>query len=310
MIIPTLTLPLHIIGAIAVGWLGLIVLAWFILDLRYYGKEGFDFRKCRKNNIPYIMNVDIGSGNATGYPAETNKKGPGRIFHKGDAGAKIDPSISMGNDEPLRLARGLDIHIYGTMDAWPTSVRNAAGITKIKEIRRAPKFRALDSIPDKEIMEILDTPDDHLPHDVKLFIEKYKIPNPDVNPDQIKSINQKLDEVMRNPAYRVINWMKREELAVILDADEENIPTMLYQLVIKYFPGNPDDEIKKFSQEALKSIDDLREDPVLATVVSPLIKPYQMLEVIAELKKVSTETPIDPKFGSYRSALKDAPNSF
>ena len=231
MIIPSFTLPLHILAVVAGGWIVTIILVWFIMDLRYYGKEGFDFRRCRKKSVPYNIDVDIGSGNAIGYPAETKRKGAGRIYHKSEAGAKIDPAISMGNDEPIRFPRGLDLQIHGTLDAWPTSLRNAAGIQKIKEIRRKPNYQPLDPIPDKELLEILDTPDDHLPHDLKLFIERYKIPNPDITKEQLRAIDEKLDEILKNPAHRIVNWMRRDDLAAILETDDIDVPLLLSQII-------------------------------------------------------------------------------
>jgi len=309
MIIPTFPIPLHILAAIGAGWVATVVLIWFIMDLRYYGKEGFDFRKCRKKNIPYFIDVDIGSGNAMGYPAETTKKGAGRIFHKSEAGAKIDPAISMGQDEPFRFARGLDIQIHGTLDGWPTSIRNAAGIEKIKEIRRKPRYQPLHRIPDKELLEILDTPDDHLAHDVKLFIEKYKIPNPDIPPEEIQAIDAKLEAILRDPAHRLVNWMRKDDLTAMLLTHEADAPLLLSQMLGKYFAESekiPD----KFPGLVLNELGSLKQDPALANMQSPIIATAKMLEFINALKSEAISTVIDPKFSAFRSALKDNPNSF
>jgi hypothetical protein len=308
MIIPAFTLPIHIILAIAAGWVATLILVWFIMDLRHYGKEGFDFRKCRKDNIPYIIDVDIGSGNAVGYAAEKKKKGAGRIYHKSEAGAKIDPAISMGNDEPIRFPRGLDMQIYGTLDAWPTSLRNAAGIQKIKEIRAKPKYYPLERIPDKELMEILDTPDDHLPHDAKLFIEKYKIPNPDVTQEQVEAVNRKLDGILKDPAQRLVNWMRRDDLSAVLQADVLDIPPLIAQMIAKY--GGGEEVPETFPGMVVQALEELKKDPDLATMVSPIISPHQMLDIINALKSEAARAPIDPKFGAFRAALKDAPNAF
>jgi len=308
VIIPSFTLPLHILATIAGGWIATIILVWFIMDLRHYGKEGFDFRKCRKDNIPYIIDCDIGSGNAIGYPAEKKKKGAGRIYHKSEAGAKIDPAISMGNDEPIRFPRGLDIQIHGTLDAWPTSLRNAAGIQKIKEIRRKPVFQPLDPIPDKELIEILDTPDDHLSHDLKLFIERYKIANPDISQDQLRVIDKKLDEILKNPAHRLVSWMRRDDLATMLQADDIDVPPLLLQMITKYSPGDTVPE--KFPEMVLQKLDELKQDPDLSNMASPIINPARMFEIVNSLKSEATRTAIDPKFGAFRSALKDNPNAF
>lgn len=311
MIIPTFTLPLHIIAAFAVGWIAFLILLWFIMDLRYYAPEGFVFRKCRKDNIPCKIDVDVGSGDATAYAAEVDKKkGPGRIFHKGEAGAKIDPSISSGEDEPIRLPRGLNIQIHGTLDGWPTSVRNAAGIAMIKKIRRKEAYAALDRIPDKELIEILDTPDDNLPHDVKLFIERYKIPNPDISQEQLRVIDKKLDEILKDPDEELIRWMQRDELASLMEADPAEAPNVLHQLILKHFTGNINDLPKEFVPAVLQRIDELKQDEDLAKVKSPIINYHRMLAIINALKEEVSKTAIDPKFGSFRAALKDAPNAF
>lgn len=310
MIIPSLTLPLHILGAIAAGWIVTLILVWFLLDLRFYGKEGFDFRKCRKDNIPYFLDIDVGSGNAVGYPAETKgRKGVGRIFHKSEAGAKIDPAISMGNDEPIRLPKGLDIQIHGTLDAWPTSMKTAAGIAKIKEIRLKPAYSALSRIPDKELIEILDTPDDHLTHDLKLFIERYKIPNPDATEEQIQTVNKVVDGIMKDPAHQVVNWMKRDDLIAILTADLSDVPPMLDQLILRHL--GPDAEVPEaFPAAVMEDLAELKENPFLAGIVSPTISPERMLEIVNGLKAEATRAIIDPKFGAFRAALKDNPNAY
>jgi hypothetical protein len=308
--IPAFVLPLHFLAILATGWLVSMGLLWFIMDLRHYGKEGFDFRKCRKNNIPYFIDVDIGSGSAVGYAAEKTKKGAGRIFHKSEAGAKIDPSISMGNDEPIRLPRGLEIQLHGTLDAWPTSLRNAAGIAKIKEIRRLPEYSPLDAIPDKELIELLDTPDDHLSHDVKLFIERYKIPNPEADPEHVKAVNAKLDAILRNPAHRVVNWLRRDDLATMLLAEEADVDPLLELMIMKYWKGTATETPPEFSIAVHEKLAELRQDPIVSTIVSPIIPTEQMLELINGLKAASTHAIIDPKFCAFRSALKDNPNAF
>lgn len=308
--IPTFVLPLHFLAILATGWLVSIGLLWFIMDLRHYGKEGFDFRKCRKNNIPYFLDVDIGSGAAIGYAAEKTKKGSGRIFHKSEAGAKIDPSISMGNDEPIRLPRGLEIQLHGTLDGWPTSLRNAAGIAKIKEIRQKPQYNPISSIPDKELIEILDTPDDHLPHDLKLFIERYKIPNPDADPEQVRAVNAKLDTILKTPVHRVINWLRRDDLATMLLAEEAEVQPLLELMIMKYWKGVSQEIPPEFPIAVQEKLTELRQDPIISTIVSPIIPPERMLELINELKTEAIHTLIDPKFGAFRSALKDNPNAF
>lgn len=310
MILPSFTLPIHILLAIGAGWLAAIVLVWFIMDLRYYGKEGFDFRKCRKKSIPYFIDVDVGSGNAIGYPAETEKKGPGRIFHKSEAGAKIDPSISMGQDEPIRFPKGLDIQIHGTLDAWPTSVRNAAGIDKIKQIRRKPEYESLDRIPDKELIELLDTPDDHLPHDVKLFIERYKIPNPEISQEQLRAIDKKLDEILKDPEWNLVNWMRRDDLSILLEADMAEVSTLISQMIMKYYRGNIEEIPKEFPNLIFKQIEDLKKEPAFTGMKSPIISPSMMLDILNDMKEETARASIDPKFGAFRSALKDAPCSF
>ena len=310
MIVPSFTLPLHILALLALGWFVTIILVWYLMDLRHYGREGFDMRKCRKKNIPYIIDVDVGSGKSEGYPAEKKKKGAGRILHKSEAGAKIDPGISMGQDEPLHFPRGLDIQIYGTLDAWPTSLKTAAGIHKIKEIRRKPEYAVFDPIPDKDLIELLNMPDEHLPHDVRIFIERYKIQNPDVTTEEIKEINDRMNVIAKDPAFRDINWMRRDDLFHLFQADEADLPVLISQTIDKYNVSN--EPVPPEVPVAVKArVDEIKQsDHFFAEIKSPEIDPIRFLELVNKLKDEAAKTAIDPRFTAYRSALKDNPNAY
>jgi hypothetical protein len=267
-------------------------------------------RRCRKKNIPYIIDVDIGSGKAEGYPGEKKKKGAGRILHKSESGAKIDPGISMGQDEPLHFPRGLDIQIYGTLDAWPTSVKTAAGIAKIKELRRKPEYAVLDPIPDKDLIELLNLPDEHLPHDVRIFIERYKIQNPEVTPEEIRAINERMNAIARDPMHRDINWMRRDDIFRLFQADEADLPEIINQTIAKYNVSN--EAVPPEVPLAIKAkVDELKQlDPFFAEIKSPEIDPIKMLELVNKLKDETAKTAIDPRITAYRSALRDNPNAY
>jgi hypothetical protein len=122
-------------------------------------------------------------------------------------------------------------------------------------------------------------------------------------------VNAKLDAVLKDPKNRIVNWMRRDDLATLLIADEAEVMSLIELMVMKYYRGT-DQMPEEFPAAVQLKLDELRQDPIISEIVSPVIPPERMMELIGILKDRATKAVINPKFGALRAALKDNPNAF
>jgi len=93
MALPQIPIGLeYVIAVPTILILIIIILVWYLLDLRRFGYEGFVFRKCRKKDLPCVRRTDIGTGMVEVLVGEKDKKGAPLFNDPKNDGHLIDPA--------------------------------------------------------------------------------------------------------------------------------------------------------------------------------------------------------------------------
>jgi hypothetical protein len=169
-----LALPFYLILMIAlIPFTIIIILANILLKFWKSGKEGFTFMRARKDGLPVLIDIEIGTNNAEFVVGE--KKNPKDITFTDEAsGVKVDPSLVSAYTEPLRFDGGLEIFGYAYHNWLPQTTKNHLAFKAIIEYRhRDLEVKELDFLPDKEFIELISKPEHFLEADLKTKISRY-----------------------------------------------------------------------------------------------------------------------------------------
>jgi hypothetical protein len=159
-----------IIVASLFGVAGYFLFGLRIYDDRLFVKERDVIKTCRQKGDPMVLKVHPGTGEA--YAEIGKKKDKDDILYESrQFGASIDASFS-GMGEPVRLPKGLNVHLYSTSHPYPVSIREIiARPQMINEARRiAPSLKFLT---DKELCAAISTDRADMQHNFKTYIQKY-----------------------------------------------------------------------------------------------------------------------------------------
>ncbi len=173
MALPVLPIPLEWIIADQTAFIIVVViLLWFIFDIKRFAKEAFVIRWGRKNDAPILLREDIGTGLTQLIKGEKEQKGS-PIF-KDPAGNEIyiDPSY-LHNTRPQNWGNGLMVHHYATSQYTPLTTVNALGLNKCVEIGRK-HFPELNFLNDRNLMAFAKMRRDHLDHNVRTVLRRFE----------------------------------------------------------------------------------------------------------------------------------------
>jgi hypothetical protein len=119
------------IAAVVVGTL-LFIPVSIVANFYKNGREGFVFMQCRKEGIPCICDVEIGTGNAEFIAGiKDDPKSP--VFKDEQSGLKVDPSLISAFAEPLRFSGGLNVIGYGHHNWLPQTHKNHLAFKAIED---------------------------------------------------------------------------------------------------------------------------------------------------------------------------------
>jgi hypothetical protein len=165
--------PLWIIISVVVMALVLFFIPTNILMSFYrYGREGFTFMQARKDGVPVICDVEIGTSNAEFILGlKNNPKDP--LFKDEQSGVKVDPSLISAYAEPLRFSGGLNIIGYGHHNWLPQTARNHLAFKAIVDYFQTEPMKELMFLTDKEKIELISKPEHFLEADLKTKVGKY-----------------------------------------------------------------------------------------------------------------------------------------
>lgn len=149
---------------------GFLLFGFRLYDDRLFVKERNAIKTCRKTGDPLIIKAHPGTGEAY---AEVGKKTDKDdiLYESRQFGASIDASFS-GMGEPLRLPKGLNVHIYSTSHPYPVCLRELmARPQMLNEARKiAP---SLHFLTDKEMVAAIATDRADMQHNFQSYIQKY-----------------------------------------------------------------------------------------------------------------------------------------
>jgi hypothetical protein len=168
-----LGVPLWMIASVVVAALTLVFIPTnILLGFMRYGGEGFIFMQARKDGIPVICDVEIGTGNAE-FILGTKKNPKDPLFEDEQSGVKVDPSLVSAYAEPLRMSGGLNIMGYAYHDWLPQTTRNHLAFKAIVDYFQSEPMKELMFLTDKEKIELISKPEHFLEADIKTKISKY-----------------------------------------------------------------------------------------------------------------------------------------
>jgi hypothetical protein len=149
---------------------GYLVFGLRIYDDRLFVKERDAIKTCRKKGLPLIIKAHPGTGEA--YAEVGTKKDPDDILYESRRfGASIDAAFS-GMGEPLRLPKGLNVHIYSTSHPYPISLREI--IARPQMLIEARKIApSLGFLTDKELSAVIATDRSDMQHNYQTYIQRY-----------------------------------------------------------------------------------------------------------------------------------------
>ncbi|HOS83061.1 MAG TPA: hypothetical protein PK445_10095 [Methanolinea sp.] len=170
MALPQIPIGLeYIIAVPTILILIIIILVWYLLDLRRFGYEGFVFRKCRKKDLPCVRRTDIGTGMVEVIVGEKDEKGSPLFKDPKNDGHLIDPA-QLHNTQPENWGGGLYMFSYATSQLTPLSAVNVLGFMKCREIGR--KFPELSFLNDRDLMAFCKMKRGHLVHNARVMINR------------------------------------------------------------------------------------------------------------------------------------------
>jgi len=200
--LPTVPLPINMLVGVAVIVIGAVVgpVLW-LYDLKVWAPEAYLFERCRKKDIPVLLDVEIGSNKGDLKPGE-KENGKGPLFkYKDDEDLKVAPSY-LHSTEAIYLGNGLYMYQYATSQYMPLSPKNVLGLNTCKRVAREA-FPELDFMNDRDLMCFLKMDRTDLTENVDVVLEKYdpewddgsKVQNKDV----VDAIIQLQDRCSKTP---------------------------------------------------------------------------------------------------------------
>lgn len=179
-----LGVPLWMILCFVVAALTLVFIPTNVcLGFMRYGKEGFVFMQARKDGVPVICDVEIGTSNAD-FVLGTKQNPKDPLFEDEQSGVKADPSLISAYAEPLRFSGGLNIIGYGHHNWLPQTARNHLAFKAIVDYFATDAMKDLSFLTDKEKIELISKPEHFLVTDIKTKVSKYFKTVKDGNSDQ------------------------------------------------------------------------------------------------------------------------------
>lgn len=127
--------------------------------------------QARKNGIPIIELIDIGSGNVV-WELGTKKSVNDIKFDTKYSGIRIDPVLTSVGCEPKRFGGGMDVYSYAYENWLPQTHRNNLAFKAIIEYFHT-KAKDLEFLTDIEFVSLISTPETHLAHDILIYVSKY-----------------------------------------------------------------------------------------------------------------------------------------
>ncbi len=158
---------------------GLLVVAVIYIindknNARLYNPEGPLFVKARKKEIPILRVIDPGTNHARHILGD-KERDDDPVYAKDMWGLHADPAYIEGDASPERHPGGLLIYNISPNVTFPISPRNVlAQHTILRHRRDLPEFADLDFLSDRDLLVLLSSPSDHLPHDAQIFTDNYK----------------------------------------------------------------------------------------------------------------------------------------
>jgi len=192
--LPQIPIGLEYIIAVPTSMiLVMVILLWYIMDLKRWGPEGFVFRKCRKKDLPALVTADIGSGKAEIYVGEKDKHGS-PIFKLPDEKTNLVDPTYLHNTNPLYFGNGLNVHHYATSQYQPLTVVNALGLAQSRDFIRA-NYPEFDFLNDRDLMAFAKMKRDHIKQNVAVVLSKYRPEWDDGTPVSEEEIFNKVIEM-------------------------------------------------------------------------------------------------------------------
>ena len=186
--LPTVPLPINmILGVLIILIGGIVGPVYWLIELKMLAPEAYIFERCRKKDLPVLLDIEIGSNKGELVPGEKDK-GKGPIFtYKDDEDLKLDPAY-LHNTEAINLGNGLYMYQYATSQYLPLSPKNVLGLNTCKRIAREC-FPELDFLNDRDLMGFIKMDRTALAENVATVLEKY-------DPEWSDGSKVKTEEVM------------------------------------------------------------------------------------------------------------------
>lgn len=210
----------------------------------------------RRNGIPIIELIDIGSGNAV-WELGTKKNVNDIKFDSQYSGIRVDPILTTVGCEPKRFGGGMDVYSYAYENWLPQTHRNHLAFRAIVDYFKT-KAQDLGFLTDIEFVSLISTPETHLAHDITIYINKYfknitttvggrtvkksvrreQIVDPDefvmgVSDDgKPAALVDEHGEKIRNPTYQQLVWVETEILPADMINRIQEIKKDIYNLPI------------------------------------------------------------------------------
>ena len=220
MFLPPIGLFLGINAVVAFLLVAVILLAGIgtlLYNVYRDGPEAFVFADARRNGLPVLEMIDVGSGHGKFFLGERDKDDKIN-FDTGYAGIQIDPTLTTSETAPTRHPYGLNIFRYGTTHWLPITSKNALAMKTIRAARHDGVFKAMDFLKDEELFQLISTPRDHLEHDCQLFIKRYQPEWPVGMDKELATIGKKAQ-----------TGMEATDLQVLIEVFQQKISTMPVQ---------------------------------------------------------------------------------
>jgi hypothetical protein len=170
---PTVGLPINMIIGALIMFMGAVIgpVLW-LFDLRAWAPEAYLFERCRKKDIPVILDLEIGSSKSVLTAGDKERHGGPLFKYKDDDDLKLDPSYAH-NTKPVYLGNGLYMFLYATSQYLPLSVENIQGLNTCCRLARE-NFPVLDFMNDRDLMDFIMMDRKHLAENARVMLQKYE----------------------------------------------------------------------------------------------------------------------------------------
>jgi hypothetical protein len=173
MALPTIPIPFMYIVAVPTAFILIIILLlYFLLEIRRYAPESFVIRKARKNDKPMLILEEIGTGLSEIILGKRIEKGSPLFELPEDRGVVVDPAF-LHSTKPANWGKGLMVYHYATSQYQPMTTVNALGInTCLRHARKNyPEFAWMR---DRDLMAFAKMRRDDLGKNLSVILDRYK----------------------------------------------------------------------------------------------------------------------------------------